>query len=1003
MHRPIGELIDASAIQRTLEQFCEPLGLEAAILDAHGRVVTGFEWRRSCTRYAEAHREACWACFETLVQGASAAVTACQGGLYAVVAPIDAGPRRLGTILCGPFHLENPDFDAIRATAESHGLDADRCVEAAMGARVLGTQQVESIAGFLESFAGMLATMCSERARSLRRQAALGESEAMLRALCDNALDAIVMIDGNGHAILWNPAAERIFGWKAEEMLGRSVHDILVPTEERQQYAEAFPRFLETGQGAVVNRPTELYAVRKDGGRVPIEITVAPVQAGNQMHAIAVVRDITERKRGQQIERLNQMRIEGLLRLNHMADASVRELTTHAMEEVVRLTGSKIGYIAFMNESETVLTMYAWSKDALEQCAVSDRPFEYAVANTGLWGEAVRQRRCVITNDYDAPNIWKRGTPEGHVRLTRHMNLPVFDDGKIVLVAGVGNKAEDYNDSDAQQLRLLMEGMWRIVRKRRAEQEREQAWGLLEAAVSNSPLGIVIVDATSSKLLLVNAAARRLHGIPDNGPVTEAAFRAAVAARLRRADGTPFEFEDMPLMRAIFTEQITRSDELLLIDPEGQRRWLLASAAPVRASDGHVSAGVLLLQDVTDQRVAAEERSRLTEQFHQSQKMESIGRLAGGLAHDFNNLLTVINGYSQMLADRQAPGSFEHEALSAIVRAGDKGANLIRQLLMFSRKQAVEPRMVDLNHLIRDLEKILVRLLGEDIELVTELHPNIGHLMADPHQLEQVVVNLAVNARDAMPRGGRLTIRTDRIQSEGACPFCGESLEPGPYTRLSIQDTGVGMDENTRQRLFEPFFTTKEVGKGTGLGLSIVHGVVSQCKGHIDVASAPGEGAVFHLHFPETEEIEQEAHRDVCSAETGGGETVLVVEDQAAVLRFTVEALRRHGFHVLEAADAEHALAICEDSSQTVDLLLTDVVMPNMSGPDLLMRARARLPGLKALYMSGYSDERIARPGIEAKVIAKPFAASQLVREVRKALGPMRSDGRSGDSGAPGV
>ncbi|MBI5968058.1 MAG: GAF domain-containing protein [Deltaproteobacteria bacterium] len=386
---------------------------------------------------------------------------------------------------------------------------------------------------------------------------------------------------------------------------------------------------------------------------------------------------------------------------------------------------------------------------------------------------------------------------------------------------------------------------------------------------------------------------------------------------------------------------------------------------------------------------AEEEMAALQEQLRQSQKMEAIGRLAGGIAHDFNNLLTIIGTHSQLALMELKEGDPLRESFKAISKATEQSANLVRHLLAFSRRQVMEMIVIDLNTLLRDLEKMLHRIIGEDIELVTVLADDLGRVKTDPGQIEQVVLNLVVNARDAMPQGVKLTIETANVELAGVYARSHMAVTPGSYVMLSMSDTGVGMTSEVRERIFEPFFTTKEKGKGTGLGLSTVYGIVKQSGGNIWVYSEPGQGATFKIYLPRVEEpLTKESEKEELGR-FGGGGTILVVAVEEGVRKVVLEVLRRQGYRVLEAAHEEDALLICQQYKGMIHLMTTDVVMPRISGPELAKRLIVFHPEMKVLYMSGYTDNAIVHHGVLEKgvnYIQKPFTVEGLARKVREVL-----------------
>jgi two-component system cell cycle sensor histidine kinase/response regulator CckA len=391
---------------------------------------------------------------------------------------------------------------------------------------------------------------------------------------------------------------------------------------------------------------------------------------------------------------------------------------------------------------------------------------------------------------------------------------------------------------------------------------------------------------------------------------------------------------------------------------------------------------VVLSIDVTEGR-------KVEAQLRHSQKMEAVGRLAGSVAHDFNNLLSVILGYSSMLLTDLKPVDPIRADIDYIRLAGEKAAALTHQLLAFSRQQVLAPRVLDLNEVVQGSERMLSRLLGEDIELIMRYDRNLSRVRVDPGQIDQVVMNLAINARDAMPTGGKLTIETKDVLLDASYVVDHFDVTPGPYVMLAVSDTGVGMSKETQTRIFEPFFTTKDLGKGTGLGLSTVFGIVRQSGGHIWVYSELGGGSTFKIYLPRAEGEETEQPVVALPVTLKGTETILLVEDQDEVRRVAQEILIRHGYHVLAAENAGEALLTCERHQRTIHLLLTDVIMPQMSGRELAERLATIRPDMKVLFMSGYTDRAIINHGILDSGIAyvqKPLAPELLARRVREVL-----------------
>jgi two-component system, cell cycle sensor histidine kinase and response regulator CckA len=416
--------------------------------------------------------------------------------------------------------------------------------------------------------------------------------------------------------------------------------------------------------------------------------------------------------------------------------------------------------------------------------------------------------------------------------------------------------------------------------------------------------------------------------------------------------------------------------------PDGTTRWLSGAGRILLDAGGKPVRGVGISLDVT-------ERQILEAQYQQAQKMEAVGRLAGGVAHDFNNLLTAILGYCELLLTEVAPNDPRHADITEIEKAGNRAAGLTRQLLAFSRKQIIEPTSLNLSEIVTDMQPMLERLIGEDVRVKLSVEPNLPPVRADRGQVEQIVMNLAVNARDAMPRGGTLTIETANIELDEHYVATHLGVAPGPHVALIVTDTGTGMTPEVQRRLFEPFFTTKEVGKGTGLGLATVHGIVARSGGSVGVYSEVGRGTSLKVYFPlaQAEDLSPES-RPADARHRTGTETVLVVEDEIGLRELTKRLLERHGYRVLLAANAEEAYRLF-DQDASIDVLLTDVVMPGASGPELTRALRDRRPSLRVIYMSGYTEEAIVHHGVLAPGVAflhKPFTSEMLGRKIRDLL-----------------
>ncbi|MFN8095313.1 MAG: ATP-binding protein [Vicinamibacteria bacterium] len=410
------------------------------------------------------------------------------------------------------------------------------------------------------------------------------------------------------------------------------------------------------------------------------------------------------------------------------------------------------------------------------------------------------------------------------------------------------------------------------------------------------------------------------------------------------------------------------------------------AASPIRDAEGRVTGVLSVILDMTARRRAEDELRRTQEQLLQAQKLEAVGRLAGGVAHDFNNILGVIIGQGEMAAAGLAPGDPAAGRLGQILAAAHRAASLTRQLLAFSRRQVLKPRVLDLNAEVADVEKMLRRLIGEDIALETSLASDLGRVRADSGQIGQVLMNLAVNARDAMPDGGVLRIETANAEVGEDEARRSPPLRPGSYVRIRVRDDGVGMEPSVREHVFDPFFTTKAEGRGTGLGLSTVYGIVTQSGGFVRVDSEPSRGATFTIDLPRVDGDADPPVPAPASPPRGRGETVLVVEDQAHLRELVGEMLEDAGYRVISAPDGRQALRVAAAHEGPVDLLVTDVVMPGMGGPETARRLTEARPGLRTLLVSGYANEAVARGGNDYPLLDKPFTRTDLLARVRAVL-----------------
>ncbi|MBI1750767.1 MAG: response regulator [Acidobacteria bacterium] len=533
---------------------------------------------------------------------------------------------------------------------------------------------------------------------------------------------------------------------------------------------------------------------------------------------------------------------------------------------------------------------------------------------------------------------------------------------------------------------LIRQSIARVSSMDRALRESEERYGVVVSAMRE---GIVLIDALGI-VRACNGSAAEMFGSREK----EMMFRsfADLCRTAQREDGTPFPWKEFPALKALQSRQPNSGTVIGLKRADSNPIWVSVNCQPLyQAGLAGPYAVLATFNDITESRRTAEALRKSEEEFRQAQKMKAVGRLAGGVAHDFNNLLTIINGQCELLLDR-LPGDDPHRRhVQEALRAGERAAGLTRQLLAFSRKQVLAPRVLDVNDVLADLESMLRRLIGENIHLEVVRGEKLWLVKVDAGQIEQVLLNLAVNAQDAMLGGGRLWIRTSNVElaTEGKSGLGGAPA--GRYVLLEVSDTGHGIDAKTQARIFEPFFTTKGEGKGTGLGLSMVYGFMQQSGGYIAVESAPGQGATFRMFLPCAARLSEEAEAtQEPAAEGRGSGTILIVEDEHPIRSVACELLERSGYTVLVAATPSEAVALARHHAGRIDLLLSDVVMPEKSGPELARELLGIRPELAVLFMSGYTHEAIGQHAAlrkEGAVLFKPFSREALTRKVREALG----------------
>jgi two-component system cell cycle sensor histidine kinase/response regulator CckA len=578
-----------------------------------------------------------------------------------------------------------------------------------------------------------------------------------------------------------------------------------------------------------------------------------------------------------------------------------------------------------------------------------------------------------------------QGEVTGLFAATRPGPEPWSDDDEAALAAVADQSAAPIEiarlSEEVRQARLVAENARLSEAEREARADLEAERVRLATVLDNMPIGVVLAEAPSGRVIFRNRIVAQLSGIPDY-PIAGVADYGKLTGL--RPDGRPYQKAEWPLARAVLLGETINGEEIEIVRHDGSRAIFSMNAAPIRNPAGEVVAAVAAFQDVTHRR-------RVEQHLRQVQQMESVGRLAGGVAHEANNQMSVVLSASAFILQCSDLPPAVRNDVESIKRAGERTATVTAQLLAFGRRQILRPQVLDLNAVVRDFEPVLRRSLGEDCSLELRLSASIGHVRADRGQIEQVLLNLAINSRDAMPDGGRLIIETasTTLTKEYSSFKPDVAIRPGPYAQLIVSDTGHGMDRSTLAHAFEPFFTTKEVGQGTGLGLSTVYGIIKQSDGYVWAYSEPGQGTTFKIYLPVEESEVTTPPPELVHKRASSGEVIMVVEDEETVRTMTGRLLKSEGYEVLEAADGRQALDLAAANGKRIDLVLTDVAMPNLSGRDLADNLKQLRPGLPVLFMSGYTDDEMVRRGLidpDQPFLSKPFTPEVLAAKIRTLL-----------------
>ena len=781
-----------------------------------------------------------------------------------------------------------------------------------------------------------------------------------LEQMFQTSPDGLSIADGN-HRVLWtNDTFTHMFGYQTGEVVGRRLGSLVVPPErlaETRQVSE------EVARGNPITLETQRR--KKDGSLLDVAVTCAPLLVeGKPVGYYARYRDISDRKR---VEALSSALYRVAEKSSSAHDLQQFFAAVHGI--VNELMYARNLYIA-LYDPDTELVHYPYFVDENDVAPAPQKMGRGLTDYLIRTGEPLLATPEVLEAMEDRGEVARNGSQSlDWVGVPLKVGSHTFG----ALVVQTYSKNIRFGERDMEILTFVARQVASAVEIKHNEQALRRSEARYRSLVQSSVYGIYR-SSLEGRFLDVNPALIAMLGYGSAEEVLLLDPEKQVFAQAEE--------------HARLIEEFRRTGRLDGVEVKWKRKD--ASTITVRISGRAVSsedepADVLeaIAEDVTDRRM-------LEDQFRQAQKMEAVGRLAGGVAHDFNNLLMVISGYTEVILTKLEVDHPLHEKGRAIQQAADRATTLTRQLLAFSRKQLLELKVVDVNTIVEDMERLLRPLIGENIELITRLAPEAGHTRADAGQLEQVLMNLVVNAKDAMPNGGRLIIETQNISAEEGHRRGPTFIRPGNYVLLSVSDTGMGMNKDTQSRIFEPFFTTKELGKGTGLGLSTVYGIVKQSGGYVLVQSEEGRGSTFQIYLPRVEATAESHAAPALRAAAGGSETVLLVEDEESVRALMRETLTNKGYRVIEAENGEAGLAVASQHDGTIDLVISDVVMPGMGGHEMVKRLTQTRPATKVLYLSGYTEDTVVSEGGEeggTAFLQKPFTLLHLSRKVREILG----------------
>ncbi len=1002
------DLIDIDHFQNLQDRLNKIYSFPSSIIDNDGNILTATAWQEICMQFHRKNRETEKLCIKSdqyirdhIHEAKPALSYRCPHGLVDNATPIIIDGVHYGNFFTGQFFLEKPDPAFFRSQARKYGFDEDAYLEAVGKVPIWSQEQLDSYLFFIKGLIEVIAESGLKKLREIENRETIEKKEKRNRTILKTAMDGFWVTDTDGRLMEVNDAYCAMSGYGEDELLTMHISD-LEAVETREKVAEHLQKVILTGSDRFQSKHR-----RKDGTLFDVEASVQ-YRSEQDSRFICFIRDITDQKRSES-ERENTIRMLEIL--NAGTDfPDLMNALLHFMEEISGCEA--VGIRLHKGDDFPYYVTSGFSEDFVEtetHLCVEDLNGQLKRDDIGnpvlecMCGNVIRGRTdpskpfftrfgSFITNS-TTRLLAKTSEADRQSRTRNRCNGEGYESVLLVPLR-TGEKTFgllQFNDRRenrlSPQIVAHLEKIAAYVSLSLAHRESEESRksyekdlqkrnSFIQTILDNLPIGLAVNYIDQGTATYINRKFEEIYGWPKqqleniedffHKVYPDPEYREKIMNRIMKdiQSGDP----DRMIWEGV---EITRKD--------GEKRYISAKNIALYDQNFMIST----VQDIT-------EAKTLQAQLSQAQKMESIGRLAGGVAHDFNNMLGVILGYVELAMEQAENNHNLYSDLIEIQKAAQRSADLTHQLLAFARKQAISPLQLDLNQAVESMLKMLRRLIGENIDLVWQPAANLWPVKMDPSQINQILANLCANARDAITGVGRLTIETQNTTFEKPSRTEHEGLIIGDYVLLAVKDTGCGMDKKTLDNLFEPFFTTKDFGKGTGLGLSTVYGIVKQNKGFINVDSEPGRGSSFRIYFPRLAFEDRDAKASPGKKEASGGtETVLLVEDEPAILRMARMMLERKGYTVLSAVNPQQALETAENHSGRIDLLMTDIVMPEMNGRDLSAKIQSLHPDIKLLFMSGYTDDIIAHQGVLPQGIAfiqKPFSMADLTEKLRDVL-----------------